>query len=78
MRGQQGGPKAPAAIQIISVAPEQLRKHAESSSCQLAALPAGALALPPGATYDQAVAAVQAAAERQWHDELLAAAERAG
>lgn len=59
------------------MAPEQLRKHAESSSCRLAALPAGALALPGSASYEQAVQAVQAAAERQWHDELLAAAEQA-
>lgn len=73
----QGGPGSPTAIQIISVAPEQLRRHAESSSCCLAALPARALVLAPQASYEQAVQAVQAAAERQWHDELLAAAEQA-
>ena len=64
-------PAGPTAIQLISVTPEQLTKHAEANSCGVAVLPPGALALPPGATHDAAVAAVVAAVEAQWYRDLL-------
>lgn len=61
-------------IQILTVPPTQLRQHAAASACGVAALPAGALRLPPGASYDAAVEAVVAAVETQFYQQLLAAA----
>lgn len=67
-------PSSPTAVQTISVPPEQLRKHAEANDCGVAALPAGALKLPPGTPYDDAVTLLVEAVERQWFEQLLAAA----
>lgn len=62
------------AIQTITVPPEQLRKHGEANGCGVAALPPGALHLPPGASYEAAVQLVVEAVERSFYEQLLAAA----
>lgn len=65
-------PSRPTAIQVLSVPPEHLQRHAEANGCLVAALPAGALVLPAGVDYDGAVALVVDAVERQWFAELAA------
>lgn len=67
-------PSCPTAIQVLSVPPEHLQRHAEANGCLLAALPAGALVLPAGVDYDAAVQLVVEAVERQWFAELAARA----
>ncbi|PRW57996.1 hypothetical protein C2E21_3503 [Chlorella sorokiniana] len=67
-------PSRPSAIQVLSVPPEHLQRHAEASGCQVAALPAAALVLPAGVDYDGAVQLVVEAVERQWFAELAARA----
>lgn len=66
-------PTCPRAIQLISVPPEQLRKHAQANACGVATLPVGALVLPPGLEYAHAVFLVAEAAELQWRLQAAAA-----
>lgn len=66
------------AVQIVSVPPAQLAQHAATNGCAVAALPAGALSLPPGTSYDGAVAAVVSAVERQFYQQLAHAAGAGG
>lgn len=67
-----------AAVQVVSVPPAQLARHAATNGCAVAALPAGVLSLRPGASYDDAVAAVVAAVEQQFYQQLVHAAGGGG